>query len=296
MNDAPDEAIARVQTQAFSGYDGRRIALLTQHGKERAIAPVLERALGCRVEVARGFDTDRLGTFTRDIPRAGTQLEAARKKARLGMELAGASLGLASEGSFGSDPLIGATPWNVELLVLLDDDHGIELVGVAQGKAVFDHSLVGSWDAACTFARKNAFPSHHLILRPEGENDPRIRKGIDSWAALEGHFARACEEAANGRVFLETDGRAQANPTRMALIGRAAENLVEKVRSRCPACSLPGFWVVERVPGLPCADCGEPTNEIQADVHACVKCPHRERRERTARHVADPAYCPHCNP
>lgn len=296
MNDAPDDSAAENPTKTVADYTSRRVALLTQHGKERAIAPALERELGCRVDLARGFDTDRLGTFTREIPRAGTQLETARKKARLGMELAGASLGLASEGSFGPDPIIGATSWNVELLVLLDDECGIEIVGVAQGPAVFDHCLAASWETAGAFARKIGFPAHHLIVRPEGDNDRRIRKGIDSWAALEAQFARAREEAANGQVFLETDGRAHANPTRMAMIGRAAEDLVSKLRSRCPACGLPGFWVVAREPGLPCADCGEPTNEIQADVHGCVKCPHRERRERSARRVADPAYCPHCNP
>jgi len=53
--------------------------------KERVIAPVLEPALGCQIELVDGFDTDQLGTFTRDIPRDGTQLEAARKKARIGM-------------------------------------------------------------------------------------------------------------------------------------------------------------------------------------------------------------------
>ena len=79
-------------------YRGRRVALLTRHGKERALAPVLEPALGCRVERVGGYDTDQLGTFTREIPRAGTQLEAARRKARIGMELAGLPLGLASEG------------------------------------------------------------------------------------------------------------------------------------------------------------------------------------------------------
>jgi len=47
--------------------------------------------LGCRVAHVSGFDTDQLGTFTRNIPRAGIQLEAARKKACLGMELAGLS-------------------------------------------------------------------------------------------------------------------------------------------------------------------------------------------------------------
>lgn len=45
---------------ASGPYTRRRIALLTQHGKERVIAPVLDAALGSRVE--------RVGSFTRDIP------------------------------------------------------------------------------------------------------------------------------------------------------------------------------------------------------------------------------------
>lgn len=55
-------------TSGVPPYAGQRIALLTQHGKERTITPVLERAPGCRVERVAGYDTDLLGTFTRDIP------------------------------------------------------------------------------------------------------------------------------------------------------------------------------------------------------------------------------------
>ena len=54
----------------LSVYSGRGVALLTQHGKERMIAPVLESALDCRVQLASGYDTDLLGTFTREIPSA----------------------------------------------------------------------------------------------------------------------------------------------------------------------------------------------------------------------------------
>ena len=86
---APAESAASVA----GPYADRRITLLTQHGKEGVIASVLDTALGCRVERVSGFDTDTLGTFTRDIPRPGTQREAARKKARIGMELAGLPLG-----------------------------------------------------------------------------------------------------------------------------------------------------------------------------------------------------------
>jgi len=277
-------------------YQGRRIALLTQHGKERVIAPVLDTALGCRVEQVSGFDTDTLGTFTRDIPRAGTQLEAARKKARVGMERSGLPLGLASEGAFGPDPMTGLFPWNVELLIFIDDERGIEVTGVAQGATNFSHLLTADWAAAAAFAKQAEFPVHHLVVRPESEDDPRIRKGIADWTTLETAFSAALAESANGQVFIETDVRAHANPTRMINIGLATENLAKKLCSLCPDCGTPGFWIVERVPGLPCADCGAPTRETRAEIHGCLKCAHRETREQADLQSADPGRCDYCNP
>ncbi|MEA3300084.1 MAG: DUF6671 family protein [Pseudomonadota bacterium] len=279
-----------------STYAGRRIALLTQHGKEGAIASALDPALGCRVERVDGYDTDQLGTFTRDIPRASTQLEAARRKARIGMDLSGLPLGLASEGSFGPDPMVGMFPWNVEFLIFIDDERGLEIAGRAQGSANHVHLLTGEWAAAEAFARQADFPAHHLVVRPEGENDPRIRKGIAAWAEFEAAFALARAQSASGQVFLETDLRAYANPTRMENIRRAAEDLVKKLLSLCPACGAPGFWLVERVAGLPCADCGAPTRETRAEVHGCVQCLHRLTRECTEPPYADPGRCDYCNP
>ena len=277
-------------------YSGRQVALLTQHGKERVIAAVLEPALGCRVERVAGYDTDLLGTFTRDIPRAGTQLKAARKKARLGMELAGLPLGLASEGSFGPDPFTGMFPWNVEFLIWIDDGLGIEVVGIAEGKSNSAHVLTASWEAAEAFARSAGFPEHHLVVRPEHENDPRLRKGIADWADLQAAFAWALDQSESRCVFIETDMRAHANPTRMDNIRLAAEELARKLCSPCPACGTPGFWIVERLAGLPCEDCGEPTRETRAEVHGCLKCAHRITHERTDRQSADPGRCDYCNP
>jgi len=279
-----------------SRYAGQRVVLLTQHGKERAIAPVLEPAVGCRVERVAGYDTDLLGTFTRDIPRAGTMIEAARKKARLGMELARLPLGLASEGSFGPDPMVGMFPWNVEFLIFIDDELGLEIVGVAQGKANSSDLLTADWASAEAFARQSGFPKHHLVVRPEGKEDPRIRKGIAAWAELESAFAWAREQSASGRVFLETDMRAHANPTRMDNIRLAAKDLVKKLISLCPACGTPGFWIVERIDGLPCADCGAPTRETRAEVYGCLKCARRITHEKKKRQYADPGHCDYCNP
>jgi hypothetical protein len=150
---------------ALSAYQGRKVALLTQHGKEQVVAPVLETHLGCKVEHVTGFDTDQLGTFTRNVPRRGTQLEAARQKARKAIELSGLSVGMASEGSFGPDPFLGMLAWNVELLVWMDDDLGIEVVGVAQGIARNGHLQTHDWGAVETFAVSEGFPQHHLVTQ-----------------------------------------------------------------------------------------------------------------------------------
>ena len=267
-----------------------------QARKERVIAPVLEPAIGCRLQRVAGYDTDLLGTFTRDIPRAGTQIEAARKKARIGMELSGLSLGLASEGSFGLDPMMGMLPWNVEFLIWIDDRLGLEIVGVAQGKTNSAHVLAATWEDVEAFARQAGFPEHHLTVRPQDEHDPRLSKDIAEWEKLREVFSSTCAQAANARAFIETDMRAHANPTRMENIRPAAEDLVKKLRSPCPACATPGFWIVERIAGLPCGDCCAPTRETRAEVHGCLKCAHRVTREQTGRTYADPGRCDWCNP
>ena len=279
-----------------SVYAERQVALLTQHGKESVISPVLDTALGCRVKRVTGYDTDLLGTFTRDIPRAGMQLEAARKKARIGMELSSLPIGIASEGSFGPDPMVGMFPWNVEFLIFLDDERGLEVVGVAQGNTNFSHLLTADWTAVKDFAKQAGFPAHYLVIRPESEDDTRIRKGIAAWAELEAVFASALAESANGRVFVEIDMRAHANPTRMNSIRLAAEDLVKKLCSLCPACRAPGFWIVDYVDGLPCANCGEPTSETRAEIHGCLKCTYRLTRKQADRQYADPGRCDNCNP
>jgi len=277
-------------------YAGQRVALLTQHGKEQVIAPVLAAAVGCRVERIDGYDTDQLGTFTREIPRAGTQIEAARRKARMGMTLAGLPLGLASEGASGPDPMTGLLPWGVEVLLFVDDEQGFEVLASAEGRAQHAHRLVTRWDEVEAFAREAGFPEHHLVLRPQTADDPRIVKGLHDWDALEAAFAYAHDIASDGGVFIENDLRAYANPTRMALIRRAAEDLAARLGSTCPDCDAPGFWPVDQLRGLPCADCGAPTREARAQVLGCVRCSCRRERELPGAGLADPGRCDYCNP
>lgn len=283
-------------------YAGQPVALLTQHGKEAVIAPALEPPLGCRVQHVSGFDTDTLGTFTGDIPRAGSQLDAARRKARQGMALAGLPLGIASEGSFGPDPYTGLFEWDTEILVWIDDTRQLEVVGMAQGPARSGHLLTDDGLALQTFAAQQGFPAHHLVVRADGADGPLIAKGIAGGPALQVAFeaaqraARTLSASGKPQVWAELDLRAFANPTRMQLIAQAARDLAQRLSTACPACALPGFGVTERLPGLPCAACRRPTTAWRAEVWCCPRCAHRNEVARTAPAAALPRDCPHCNP
>jgi len=259
------------------------------------VAPALRAALEVELEVVRDFDTDALGTFTRDVPRPGTQLDAARRKARLACERSGLPLGLGSEGSFGPGP-VAFGEWNLELVVCVDAARGLEVVGRAYEPALAHHGTVGSLEELAAFAARARFPEHGLVLRPDGQEDPRIRKGLRAWGELEAAFHAARSESVTGRVFVENDLRAHQHPSRMAVIGKAVADLVERLACLCPACSNPGFGRISPVAGLPCRECGAPTGVPVADLYGCVACPHRERRVRDAGARADPSRCDVCNP
>ena len=276
-------------------YRGQTVAFLTQHGKEAMIGPLLETALGCAVLRAEGYDTDLLGTFSGEIKRPDSQLKTARMKARIGMDLTQATLGLASEGSFVPDPFGGLMPWNIEVLVWIDDLHQIEIVGMAQGPARSQHRALRWLPDLEKFALEAGFPEHHLILRPQSESDPRTRKGLSDWHALKLAFAACQQESDNQLVYAENDHRAFCNPTRQSMIRRAAEDLIRKIQSACPACNLPGFSISGHAPGLPCRLCGHPTRLARSYTWQCMACDHR-LEQPAAVMQADPSRCDVCNP
>jgi hypothetical protein len=276
-------------------YASASFALLTKHAKERAIGPCFNEALGAGVLAIDTFDTDTLGTFTREVPRAGSQIEAARRKAELSIELSGLPLGLGSEGSFGPGPF-GFLATNLEVIVMRDRDMGIEVVGVAvapghQASGIFDR-----WELVEDFASSMKFPSHGLILRPEGQDDPRIFKDCGDFATLRAVFRECSAMSREGLVFVESDLRAHRNPTRMETIGEACADLARHLRWDCPGCGMPGFGLAKKICGLPCLWCGAPTNAIRAEEFKCPACAFVEIRESKAPAFGDPGQCPACNP
>lgn len=279
-------------------YRGLWAAIATMHGKERAIAPSLCQWFNMTVTTAPGIDTDALGTFTGEVPREGTMLDAARVKARLAIKRTGAHLGIGSEGAFGPDPLIPFVAVGRELIVMIEAATGHEIVVQRTTPTNFDHVVTAPGADITTFLARVGFPSHAVIVRRDQPgNAADIAKGVSDLFELSMEIIRMAALSSSGRVRIETDMRAQLNPTRMASIAWTARWLALRAARCCPQCCKPGFGLIEVERGLTCRDCGEPTQLIVAERHRCTSCGHSIRKRVRASHLrAEPTWCNACNP
>jgi hypothetical protein len=146
------------------------------------------------------------------------------------------------------------------------------------------------------FAQRALFPSHALIVHGgDVHRQDLVTKGIADPDRLREAAAEVLRR--QGTVTVETDMRAFHNPSRMRVIAKATETLLQKLASPCPACGWPGFVPKEKIPGLPCAWCGGPTSLALAVVSRCDGCCHaHEQPHPNGLRKSDPAYCNECNP
>ena len=266
------------------------------HRKELAIAPILESSLGIKALVPQDFDSDLFGTFTRDIDRPASQIETAKLKAAMALEISNLDLAIASEGSFFPHPILGIA-YNRELVLLLDQKYDFAVYGeYLSTDTNFRHQEISSYDQAYEFALKIGFPDHAVILMPDAQTaKSSIYKGINSMEILENTVMELLRIYPT--IHIETDMRALYNPTRMKNIAKATEDLVRKLQQLCPNCNFVNFDVVERLKGLPCELCGLPTQMIRAHIYKCDRCEFQQEISfPTGMRVADAMYCNYCNP
>lgn len=269
--------------------------LATRHGKAAAIAPALA-PLGLTVVTTDAVDTDRFGTFTGTVPRAGTMREAARAKARAGLAaMPDADFAISSEGAFGPHPTVPFATADLELVLLLGRDGAFEVVAEqvsVEARAIV--RVVRSLDEARRAAADAGFPAHSVTVRDGADLQARTAPramGVADAAAFEAHVRTALRNT--GAAVVANDLRAHANPTRLRAIRLAADALAARLASTCPRCARPG-WASAPLPGLPCATCGAPTSLAAADVFRCEGCAHVMPVPRAG--TADPSRCPICNP
>lgn len=272
-------------------WQGLQVAFLTRHHKLPLIAPSLE-PLGLNLVLTTDYDTDQLGTFAGDVPRQLSPLECAKQKALLACELTGCRFGIGSEGSFGGGPLPGLLCWDDELLLLHDSHTGQDIVAIASGavplapirvEAETDLALqLAAFDVAQGWILKRA---NHIIKGLVGFHAIQTAlHGLDSGCAQE-----------NAPIELLPDLRAMHCPVRQDYIRKAAEQLAQRLLSRCPQCTAPDFWLKGAEYGLPCEACSFPTRERKAQIKRCDCCGYRER-EAVQDKFADPGRCDLCNP
>ena len=281
-------------------FKNRVGVIATMHQKERVMAPILEGELGIKIIVPPDLNTDLFGTFTREVKRMGTQIEAARYKAEQAIALTGETVAFASEGSFGPHPAIPYISANREIVLLIDKANNLEIIGQSLSTDTnHSYQLVSSWEEAEKFAEKAGFPEHALvvIIGDAAAGKGEIIKGITSQAKLLEAVEYGLKNSPNGKVHLETDMRAMYNPTRMKNIEKATLDLIKKINQTCPQCAWPGFEATERKKGLPCAVCYSMTQLTLLAIYECKKCRYRqEQLFPDGRENADPSQCEYCNP
>ncbi|RYJ42845.1 DUF6671 family protein [Flavobacterium beibuense] len=277
-------------------FENRKLLIVTKHGKEAVLAPKLEKALGVRCIAASSFDTDTLGTFSGETERPGDALTVLRTKCRSGMQLEGYDLALASEGSFGAHPTIFFATADEELLMLIDTKNNLEITSrVISLETNFNATVIHNRSELEKFLELCKFPSHAVLLKKSPYDCTDMVKGIHDHSTLYEVYERLKDK--EGAVYIETDMRAIHNPSRMHVIGQAADKLIEKIASCCPECACPGFGMTSATAGLPCAACGHPTKSTLYHTYCCQKCLHAEKKWYPRGIIKEePEYCDLCNP
>ncbi|HEU0206055.1 MAG TPA: DUF6671 family protein [Pseudolysinimonas sp.] len=281
-------------TQRATPYAGRLVAFATMHGKERLAAAPFEQHLGARVIAPPGLNTDELGTFAGDIPRTLSPLDAARTKARRGMERAGTRLGLASEGTFAGEfgPI-----HDTEVLLFLDDDLGIEIVESSTViSPLAGPRVITDTESGLAYAALVGFPEQAVIVSVAGASPAwykDIRTLDELTTTLDTAFAGATDADA-AEVLIQPDYRAHACPSRAQHLRELAARLAQRLGTPCPACGAPG-WGQIATRRLPCRECGEPTNGFAPGPYGCGRCPHTTAPLGSVT-TAGPEWCDACNP
>ncbi|NVJ60519.1 MAG: hypothetical protein HWE27_09015 [Gammaproteobacteria bacterium] len=269
------------------------VALLTKHAKGTIIAPKFA-ALNLKVIEIEGYDTDLLGTFSGEIERTLSPVECARKKAKLACELSGADYGLGSEGSFGGGPLPGIVNWNTEHLVLHHAPSQLEIIAKYETSVAIraiDPAKLESINALESELAHYDSNQGWIIKSPKA-----VLKGIVGAEDLHHQLSTLLSSGTLLKsITIEPDFRAMHCPERQASIEKAAEQMVERLKTRCPECNWPNFWQGKPQPGLPCEICEMPTSVAQSYEVSCDECGHvavninQEQRAKAE-------LCQWCNP
>ncbi len=277
-------------------FEGRSLFIATNHRKESAIQPILERELNVNCFSIPMFNTDQFGTFSGEIERSQSPVDTLKAKCQLGFEVTGCDLVIATEGSFGAHPDLPFCAAHEELILLMDFKNNVSFSArILTTETNFQGKKIKSEEELIAFGESIDFPNQAIILRNEEQSMLYLKKGINDWNELLTAF-RVCMRR-HDNVFVETDMRAMHNPLRMKHIEQLTLKLITQLKVLCPSCEMPGYGVTSVLPGLPCWICETPTSSVLKHVLTCTACHHQEEVYfPNGRQTEEPTFCPACNP
>ena len=279
-------------------FHGSHIIFATNHGKAEAAREPFREFLSAHVDELT-INTDSLGTFSGEVERAGSMLDALRGKIRMAIARTSAPLILASEGSFSSASPFGLLFHGIEMLMLFDARAGVEIIEqYISYDTNYATATLRSLPDLHAFLKRISFSSHALVLFPEGlPLAGNVRKGLMEVADAERAFMEALSRSPSQSVTAMSDMRAHLNPTRMRAIRACCELLAKRLATACPRCQSGGFGLTATAPGLVCSECGAPTKRARGEIHSCpFCCLQKEHPRADGRAFASPAECEWCNP
>ena len=277
-------------------YYGKRALLTSKHRKLPLFQEVFCEKLNLTVDELP-LDTDVLGTFSGEIERTASPLQTAIKKAEMGLDATGLSLGIASEGSIGADPQI---PWiqsDFEVAVFVDRERELVISESYKSNEIIAATITArADDDLSAFLVKADFPHHGLIVRTLSKGVSTSRKGIRDASALREAIDSMAALSPTKQVVIESDFRAMHSPSRQKNISLVAARLALKVASLCPECNTPGWGKIDYVRGVECRECGdENAKAIRGELLGCYKCT-AQAPGKIIREFLDAAQCDFCNP
>ena len=279
--------------EGASTFFGRSAALAGRHRKEEILGPLVAE-LGLDLLVA-GVDTDEFGTFAGEVPRVGSPIQVAERKARAAIAATGLEIGLASEGSFGPHPELPFIQVDMEIVCLVDARYNRVIAEDSLGynPPVGDVRVPGPDDLEA-FLGSIDFGNQGVIVKPGDGSFGLVRKGITDPVTLDHAIHEVCRASRDRAALIEPDLRSHMCPTRRVVIREAAAKLVARLGRSCPKCGSSGFGRHEEVPGLPCRMCESPTGATLLERTSCDACGHVELE--LAEGFGDPGVCSFCNP
>jgi hypothetical protein len=267
--------------------------MATKHDKGKLVSQTFKETLDMTVQEVV-VDTDIFGTFSGEIERVGTPLETAVKKAQVGIKTTGNPFAIASEGSVGPDPFFGFINANIETMVFVDDELGIQVHETIRSNEIVAFTTTTLKTDLGIFLKKADFPNHALIVKPH--HGTGAIKGLRTLQELEDAILKARDSSSDGEAIIESDLRAMCSPSRQKNIAAVGLKLVQRLSMTCPDCQAPGWGLQSYIRGVECSQCGDlSADAISREVLGCFKCEYTVLGA-VINLTLDPARCMSCNP